>query len=216
MFYLPLIANWLRLGIRYRSLTLPTTANPAIPSGGMWGESKAAYFDDIAPAERDMVAAYVVMARGRDGASAGDDTTSALALMRDAGLEFPVIAKPDIGWHGYGVRRLDDAADLRGYLVRFGAGPKLILQQFVPYDGEAAVLYARLPGERHGRIRSLTYRYYPHVVGDGVSALRDLIRRDPRARWKARLHLGLDRTHRGMPQASSTAFRRAARWCKLR
>ena len=43
-------------------------------------------------------------------------------------------------------------------------------------------------------------RYYPHVVGDGVSVLRDLIRRDPRARWKARLHLGLDRTHRGLSQ----------------
>ena len=47
----------------------------------------------------------------------------------------------------------------------------------------------------------MTYRYYPHVVGDGASALRDLIRRDPRARWKARLHLGLDRTHRGIPQS---------------
>ena len=30
--------------------------------------------------------------------------------------------------------------------------------------------------------------------------MRDLIRRDPRARWKARLHLGLDRTHRGLSQ----------------
>lgn len=201
LFYLPLIANWVRLGIRYRGLTLPTTANPVIPSGGMWGESKAAYFDDIAPAERDTVAAYVVMERGRDGASAGDDAASALALMRDAGLEFPVIAKPDIGWHGYGVRRLGDAADVRAYLQSFGAGPKVIFQQFVPHDGEAAILYARLPGERHGRIRSLTYRYYPHVVGDGASALRDLIRRDPRARWKARLHLGLDRTHRGLSQS---------------
>ncbi|HKY86300.1 MAG TPA: hypothetical protein VJL90_06035 [Pseudorhodoplanes sp.] len=201
LFYLPLIANWVRLGIRYRGLTLPTTANPVIPSGGMWGESKAAYFDDIAPAERDTVAAYVVMERGRDGASADDDAASALALMRDAGLEFPVIAKPDIGWHGYGVRRLGDAADVRAYLQSFGAGPKVIFQQFVPHDGEAAILYARLPGERHGRIRSLTYRYYPHVVGDGASALRDLIRRDPRARWKARLHLGLDRTHRGLPQS---------------
>jgi membrane protein DedA with SNARE-associated domain len=201
LFYLPLIANWVRLGIRYRSLTLPTTANPVIPSGGMWGESKAAYFDDIAPAERDAVAAYVVMQRGREGASADDDTANALALMRAEAMEFPVIAKPDIGWHGYGVRRLDDAADVRAYLQGFGAGPKVIFQQFVPHDGEAAILYARPPGERHGRIRSLTYRYYPHVVGDGASALRDLIRRDPRARWKARLHLGLDRSHRGIPQS---------------
>ena len=200
LFYLPMIVNWVRLGIRYRSLTLPTTANPAIPAGGMWGESKAGYFDDIAPAQRDAVASYVLLQRGHDGASADADTASALALMRAAWMVFPVIAKPDIGWHGYGVRRIEGTADLRAYLDKFGAGPKIIFQDFVPYEGEAAVLYARLPGDLHGRIRSLTLRYYPHVVGDGVSPLRDLIRRDPRARWKARLHLGLDRTHRGIPQ----------------
>ncbi len=200
LFYLPMIANWVRLGLRYRSLTLPTAANPAIPAGGMWGESKAAYFDDIAPGERDAVARYVVIERGGNGASAGADAAAALARLDAAGLQFPLIAKPDIGWHGYGVRRLDDAAALRDYLEQFGAGPKIILQDFVPYAGEAAVLYARLPGDSRGRIRSLTLRYYPHVVGDGASALRELIRRDPRARWKARLHLGLDRSHRGIPQ----------------
>lgn len=200
LFYLPMIVNWVLLGIRYRSLTLPTAANPAIPAGGMWGESKGAYFDDIAPEQRDAVAAHVILERGRDGASASEDAAHALTLLREAGMEFPIIAKPDIGWHGYGVRRLDCASDLRGYLEQFGVGPKIILQHFVPYEGEAAILYARLPGESHGRIRSLTLRYYPHVVGDGMSMLRDLIRGDPRARWKARLHLGLDRTHRGIPQ----------------
>jgi membrane protein DedA with SNARE-associated domain len=200
LFYLPMILNWLLLAIRYRGLTLPTAANPVIPTGGMWGESKSAYFDDIAPEQREALAAHVVMQRGRDGASATEDTAHALALLHDAGMDFPVIAKPDIGWHGYGVRRIDSAADLRGYIERFGTGPKIILQDFVSHEGEAAVLYARLPGESHGRIRSLTFRYYPHVVGDGLSALRDLIRRDPRARWKARLHLGLDRTHRGIAQ----------------
>jgi membrane protein DedA with SNARE-associated domain len=201
LFYLPMIANWVRLGLRYRSLTLPSAANPAIASGGMWGESKASYFDDIAPAERGAVATYVVMQRGRHGASAGDDMATALSLLDGAGMTFPVVAKPDIGWHGYGVRRLNDALDLRRYLQEFGAGPRIIFQDFVPHDGEAAVLYARAPGEKHGRIRSLTLRYYPHVVGDGQLPLRELIRRDPRARWKARLHLGLDPSHRGIPQA---------------
>jgi len=200
LFYLPMIVNWVRLGIRYRSLTLPSAANPAIPTGGMWGESKAAYFDDIPPGERGAVARYVLIERGRDGASADADAACVLARLGAAGMEFPLIAKPDIGWHGYGVRRLDGAAELRDYLENFGAGPTIIFQDFVPYEGEAAVLYARVPGESHGRVRSLTLRYYPHVVGDGVSALRDLIRRDPRARWKARLHLGLDRSHRGLPQ----------------
>ena len=36
------------------SLTLPTAANPKIFTGGMWGESKSAYFFDVDPAMRAM------------------------------------------------------------------------------------------------------------------------------------------------------------------
>lgn len=192
LFYLPLMAGWFMRGVRQGSLTLPTAANPAIPTGGMWGESKSAYFDDIAPHQRGAVAPYAVMAPEGNGG----DIVRALRLLAARGIAFPVVAKPDIGWHGYGVRRLRDEAALDGYLAQYPAGVDLILQQYVPYPGEAAVLYARRPGE-YGRIRSLTLRYFPHVVGDGRSCLGELIRRDPRTRWKSRLHFGQDRTHRG-------------------
>ena len=42
-----------------------------------------------------------------------------------------------------------------------------MLQRYVPHAGEAAVLYARLPGEPAGRVLSLTFRYFPHVLGNG-------------------------------------------------
>ena len=48
LFYLPLIANWIGLASRYRSLTLPTLANPCHPIGGIWGESKSGYLLDVA------------------------------------------------------------------------------------------------------------------------------------------------------------------------
>jgi membrane protein DedA with SNARE-associated domain len=197
LFYLPLVLTWAGLGIRHRSLTLPTTANPYIATGGMWGESKSAYFDDVAIAQRSAIAAYTVIERGRGGAGAQTDCDAALHLLAETGIAFPVVAKPDIGWHGYGVRRLNNRADLFGYLNAFPAGARIVLQHFVPYDGEAAVLYARMPGEAHGRILSLTLRYFPHVVGNGVSTLRELIRADARARWKSNLHLGHDVTHVG-------------------
>ena len=40
MFFLPLVPYWLYLAIRNRSLTYFTTANPCIPDGGVFGESK--------------------------------------------------------------------------------------------------------------------------------------------------------------------------------
>jgi len=195
LFYLPLVLNWLWLGLRHGSLTLPTAANPKIFTGGMWGESKSAYFDDVAPAERSWVADYVVVTRT---ASLAADVTQANEALRGAGLTFPLMAKPDIGWHGHGVRRIDAPAQLLDYLSGFPADHRLMLQRYVPYAAEAAVLYARRPGEATGRILSLTLRYFPHVVGNGHDTVRNLIRRDARANWKSDLHLGIDPTHRGI------------------
>jgi hypothetical protein len=71
-------------------------------------------------------------------------------------------------------------------------------QRYVPYAAEAAVLYARLPGEAKGRVLSLTLRYFPQVVGNGIHTVRQLIRNDARAQWKSSLHLRIDKAHRGV------------------
>lgn len=200
LFYLPLVFNWIRLGIRHRSLTLPTAANPAIFTGGMWGESKSSYFFDVALPERKWIADFVVVKRNAGPASLAADIERADNARADAGIGFPLIAKPDIGWHGHGVQRIDTPAALNTYLANYPESMTLILQRYIPYAGEAAVLYARLPGDDHGRVISLTLRYFPQVLGDGVSSVRQLIAGDPRAQWKSDLHLGVDPTHRGLDQ----------------
>ena len=198
LFYAPLVLSWIGHGVRYRSLTLPSVANPAIPTGGMWGESKSDYLLGVAPEQRRWIADFVVCRRGMGDWALRADVECALRRLDEAGIAFPVVAKPDIGWQGYGVRRIASAAALRAYLARFPQGEEVILQRFVPQPAEAAVLYARLPGEEAGQIVSLAYRMFPHVIGDGVSTLRELVEADPRARWKSRLHLGDDPTHRGI------------------
>jgi hypothetical protein len=44
----PLALQWLWLGLRHRSLTLPTAANPRITAGGLVGEGKLEYFAGMA------------------------------------------------------------------------------------------------------------------------------------------------------------------------
>ncbi|MBP2309950.1 hypothetical protein J2849_006391 [Azospirillum melinis] len=183
LFYIPLVAQWLALGVRYRSLSLPTAANPSIEAGGLLGESKIACMDLIGPQARQWAAKSVALVNRPSLTAAQLES-----LASGAGLSFPLVAKPDIGWRGIGVRLVRDAADLRTYLRGFPADVKLILQEHVAYAGEAGIFYVRKPGERHGRIFSMTFRYYPHVVGDGRSTLRQLIAADPRASWKADLH----------------------------
>ncbi|MHC0053567.1 VTT domain-containing protein [Actibacterium sp. D379-3] len=197
IFYIPLAAQWVWLGLRNRSQSLPTLANPKIEMGGLWGESKSAYLDMVAPEQRGWLAEYTTLTRAQGHGDPADDLRAAEAAMAAAGLTFPVVVKPDVGWRGYGVQLLPDSAALARYLAAFPAGRRYLLQRPLLMDGEAGVLYVRLPGEESGRILSLTFRYFPYVVGDGVSTLRNLVLGSERTAWKAGAHLGLDAMHQG-------------------
>lgn len=181
IFYIPVMLYWLLLAARHRSLTLPTLANPHMEAGGLYGESKIGILSSIGPEARRWLAPFthVVTAAHTD---IDADVQKALAAMAEAGLSFPLVAKPDIGCRGTGVRLINDEAGLAAYLEAFPRAARVILQKFVAKEGEAGILYVRRPEAPNGTIFSLTLKYFPRVVGDGRSTLRDLILKDPRAR----------------------------------
>ena len=39
LFYSPVVAQWIALGLRHGDMSLPTAANPRITGGGLCGES---------------------------------------------------------------------------------------------------------------------------------------------------------------------------------
>ena len=45
----PLVTQWMWLGLRYRTPTLPSVLNPDINTGGLAGESKMSYLAPIDP-----------------------------------------------------------------------------------------------------------------------------------------------------------------------
>ncbi len=177
----PLVAHWFLLAARYRSLTLPSAINPAIETGGLAGESKSAVLAQIAPAFGGCVADWRVVGPGGDP----------VAAVRDAGFAYPVIAKPDIGWCGYGVRRIADAAGLRAYAAAFPGDGHMIVQQLVTAPGEAGLFYVREPGAARGTLLGVAVRHTPHVTGDGVRSLRDLIGAGLRTRGRAEYYADL-------------------------
>lgn len=184
-FYLPVWIWILLLALRWRGLRLPLVANPGFPAGGLVGESKAAVLDRVTGPARAYVADYVAIPHR--------PAAAALAALAEAGLALPVVAKPDLGCRGAGVRPVRTAAELAAYLDAFPAGQRLILQRLIDAEGEAGVFYVRPPGDARGRIFSLTLKYFPHVVGDGVRTLRALIAADPRAGRLSHLYLGRHR-----------------------
>ena len=172
----PLTFQWLWLALRYRSLTLPSAANPRITSGGLVGEGKLEYFEGMGSIALAATAAYCAVSTHRMPSSAALRQT-----MRRSVLFFPLIAKPDVGLCGYGVRLVANMGELQAYLSAFPANETVVLQAYLPQEGEAGIFYARDPVTGLGRIIGLTLRYYPRVTGDGASTIAELIARDPRA-----------------------------------
>ena len=189
-FYPPVMLYAVWLMLRYRGILLPTVANPSFPGGGFYGESKA---EILALATRhvpEWVAPFIRLQR--PDAPAGDaasECDAALAALSAANLSLPVVAKPDLGCRGAGVKLVRTPADLLAYIDRFPSGAAFLLQRLVPFEGEAGVFYCRRPGEPRGHIVSITLKYFPHVTGDGQRTLRELILADPRAGQLSHLYL---------------------------
>lgn len=189
LFYVVPAFMWLALGLRHRCLTLPSAANSPMEAGGLWGESKAQGLALFGPEARRWVAPWIAIVRGREAGSAGRALRAALRRMEAAGFGFPIVAKPDRGYQGWGVRRIEDAAGLAAYLAAFPPRRRLLLQRASPWAGEAGLLYVRRPGAGRGEIYSLALAYPPHLFGDGVSPLRRLILADPLIARNAKLYL---------------------------
>ncbi|WLI91608.1 hypothetical protein Q4S45_10950 [Massilia sp. R2A-15] len=172
----PIVFQWAWLALRHASVTLPTAANPRITAGGLVGEGKLEYFDQMGPRARAATARHA----GIRDAHGWSDAAWQQAL-EAARLSFPLVAKPDLGLCGYGVRKLDSLDALRAYAAAYPAGETFVLQEYLDDEGEAGVFYARDPASGAGRLIGLALRYYPRVLGDGVATLGQLIAGDARA-----------------------------------
>lgn len=187
LFYTPVAAYCVWLGLRHHSLMLPTAANPRIAFGGLVGERKSSILDQVSAPARAWIAPYAVIETGPEPGPA--DLVRALAAMAARRLSFPLVAKPDLGCNGTGVRILREKAELAAYLAEFPRRLPLLLQRYIADPGEAGLFYVRRPGERSGRITSVTLKFVPEIVGDGMHCLRELILADPRGRRARHLYL---------------------------
>ncbi|GAA4489012.1 ATP-grasp domain-containing protein [Gluconacetobacter asukensis] len=167
---IPLVIQWLWLGLRYRSQSLPSVVNPAIETGGLAGESKHACLASIGPHHGPWIARTLLI-------SSKDVPKAAIMAVQ---LGFPLIAKPDIGWCGYGVRRINTIKKLTEYIKAFPTHAAFLLQEWVPGPYEAGLFYMRRPSEAHGRLIGLAVRHPPQIIGDGVRSITRLMIADPR------------------------------------
>ena len=189
LFYPPVVAYIAYLGIRFRSWTLFTAANPGIPAGGFVGESKYQVLEQLKNAA-EWLPYSTLLACG----TPSQRLAEAEEFMRRHGLQFPVVLKPDAGQRGSGVAIVRSPEQLCEYLTR-SAFPA-ILQEYVPGE-EYGVFYYRYPGSQRGRVFSVTEKKMPVVLGDGERTLEELILADDHAVCMSNFYLrkNAKRTH---------------------
>lgn len=168
-FYYPVIPQILWQMLRARHLCFFTAANPGIYTGGMGLESKFETLLKIPERYRPRGLLF----------RAGEPLSALPLRLRKAGIAFPLIAKPDLGFRGLLVKKIEDEAALAAYLRQFPVD--FILQEYIALPEEAGILYYRLPGEERGQVTSITTKEFLSVGGDGQSTVEELIRKKPRA-----------------------------------
>jgi hypothetical protein len=193
LFYAPVVPWIAWLSLRYRGLTTITASNPGIVDGGVVGESK---FDILSRLPQDAIVPTVVITPGR----LDDRLESLRDHIRRASWDYPLVAKPDVGQRGVGVRLIRSFDQAVAYLS--GEHGSVLFQPYHPGPFEAGIFYYRFPGSMRGRILSITDKCFPSIEGNGRSTVEALIEAHPRYRLQSSLFLQrLDAVRRHVPRA---------------
>ena len=181
LFYSPVAAFIAWLGLRHGGLRTATAVNPAIPGGGLVGESKWEILRGLASSGEFV--ARTAFLPASDGASQRRATAERFLAEQESA--FPVVVKPDVGERGKGVAIVRDATALDAEIA--ARAEDTLLQEYVP-GVEFGVFYARRPGALQGDVISITDKRMIAVTGDGARTLERLILDDSRAVCLAAVH----------------------------
>lgn len=170
MFYVPNLPYAFYLAIRAKHTVFFSAANPAIKSSGNGTESK---FDVIKLVpEKHRPKSVLILPN--------TNFNEVLLKIKEAAINFPLIAKPDIGFRGLLVKKINSKDELQQYLQEYPI--EIIVQEFLDYKNECGVFYHRNPLQEKGWISSLTLKRFITVKGNGKSTLKALILSDDRAK----------------------------------
>ncbi len=171
LFYLPLLPYYAYLSIKCRSFSFFTNVNPAFDYGGFFETEKNQILSKIPD---HYVPKTLFVAKLTNSNIVFD-------AIQKKGLDYPLIAKPNIGERGTNVSKINNKEQLLKYLKN---DFDFLIQEYVPYALELAILYYRYPNEAKGHVSSVTAKEFLQVKGDGKSTIFALMQQNDRARFQ--------------------------------
>lgn len=166
--YAPLYPYWFWLCLKARAFFYINAANPSIRNGGFLMESKKEIYDLLPEGSYPTTVFF----------HAGTAGAIVLEEMQNSGIQYPAIAKPDIGMRGMSVQKLESDADVLSYAQK--SKVDFLVQSYIPYEDELGIFYYRIPGEAKGQITGVVGKELLSVTGDGTSTIDELLQQNPR------------------------------------
>ncbi len=172
LIYIPLAPLWLYYIIKSKQVWFFSTVNPTLTFAGFEGEDKREMYEQL-PKHLYPKTIYV---------SPKSDFEKLKASVASEGLQYPFIAKPDIGMHAMMFRKIENEDELLRY--HNFATFEYLVQSLVDMPLEFSVFHIRYPGESKGVVTGFIQKDYLAVTGDGVSTLHELIMAHPKAKYR--------------------------------
>jgi hypothetical protein len=166
--YIPIYFIWSYYSIKAKSIFFFNASNPTIKNGGFMMESKKAIYDLIP--QRYYPKTELIIE--------GTSIEEIEKIIETSEIKYPLIAKPDIGLRGSGVKKIHTITELKDYAHK--ANFDYVVQDLIPYDNEVGIFYVRYPDEKTGRITGIVSKEFLIVTGDGFSSIEELIKANPR------------------------------------
>ena len=106
-----------------------------------------------------------------------ENTESILQRINSENIQFPLIAKPDIGLRGTAVKKIHTVEELENYLKK--AKFDILIQDLIPFENEIGLFYVKLPNQP-GKITGIVSKEFMILTGNGTNTIRELLHQDKR------------------------------------
>ena len=169
MFYIPNIPYAFVHGLAARNLVFYTAVNPGIRNSGIGAESKHEILNML---PNEYVPKSVLHRKD-------DEIQNTLLELQNIKISYPMIVKPDIGFRGLLVKKIENEQELIQYLEKYPID--IIIQEFLTHEYECGIFYYRHPEQESGKVSSITLKEFLTITGNGRSTIKELVQSDSRA-----------------------------------
>ena len=165
--YFPVYFQYLYYVIRTQSFFFFNASNPTIKNGGFFMESKKEIYDLI---PQEYYPKTIIV-------TPDESLEIILQKLTSENINFPLIAKPDIGLRGTAVKKIHTTEELITYHKK--AKFNILFQELIPYENEIGLFYVKLPNQS-GKITGIVSKEFMIITGNGKNTIRELLNQDIR------------------------------------